>query len=669
MWLTVDYHPASERLLETAFAEPRSLRVQSRHRHDHPIDSTSYMMPAEKTTIHVATDGNDAWSGTRAEPDADGSDGPFATLFRARDEARKRIGEGLQGPLSIQIHDGVYRLWKPLILDGRDGGTEEHEVTWMAAPGARPVISGGRRLRGWEKAEGELWAVELPEVSAGRWSFRNLYVAGRRRSRARAPKEGFYRIVEAGPDGRTSFTFAPQELQSFSRLEDVELVFFHDWSVSRVPIAAVDEESNTVQLRHAVGPDRYEFFHMTHWEEHPRYYVENALELLDQPGEWYLDRRQGRLYYWPLPGEDLERTEVVAPVLERLLQVCGEGPEKPVRNLRFSGLGFAHTDWALPERGYRGGQATMHEAVAPEGYMPRGERFVDAAVLFQGAESCTIERCRFAGLGGSGLWLDVGSHRNRVIGNEIVDVAGNGLLIGETYPTGYFAPLPYLVATKGNVVSNNLIHHCGQVFHGAVGIWAGITEGLVISRNELRDLPYTAISVGWIWGPHLSPCRDNRLEGNYIHHVMQVLSDGGGIYTLGRQPGMVIRRNLVCHLVSSIGKAESNGFFLDQGSSEILVESNVIYDVGQSPIRFNLTGRNLIRKNVLVPPSQREPLGFGRSGKTPGTEVVAEENVVIEDPATWTPPQPAELPAGREASFADGLLGSAAAQWVGGREG
>ena len=175
---------------------------------------------------HVATHENNNWSGTRTAPNADGSDGPFATLFRARDEARKRIAGGLEGGLTIRIHGGVYRLWKSLVLDPRDGGSEAHEVAWIAAPGEKPVISGGRRLNGWKKAQGELWTVDLPEVRAGRWTFRNLYVGGQRRSRARAPNEGFYRIVEAGPDGRTIFTFKAQELKSFSRLENVELSSF-----------------------------------------------------------------------------------------------------------------------------------------------------------------------------------------------------------------------------------------------------------------------------------------------------------------------------------------------------------------------------------------------------------------------------------------------------------
>ena len=154
--------------------------------------------------------------------------------------------------------------------------------------------------------------------------------------------------------------------------------------------------------------------------------------------------------------------------------------------------------------------------------------------------------------------------------------------------------------SRGNRVTNCRLHRCGQFSYGAVGIWIGIAAETTIAHNEISQLPYTGISVGWKWDPSPTGAEKNVIDSNHIHHVMQLLSDGGGVYTLGRQPGSVLRRNHVHDVPVNLGRAESNGFFIDEGSSQFLIEENVIYATARSPIRFHQALQNTLRRNHLA---------------------------------------------------------------------
>jgi concanavalin A-like lectin/glucanase superfamily protein/glycosyl hydrolase family 141/parallel beta helix pectate lyase-like protein len=559
--------------------------------------------------FYVAAGGDDAHPGTARKP--------FATLTRARDAVRSLKKGGLQEDVTVLVRGGTYRLGGPLVFGPEDSGGLKRSITYAAYPGERPVFSGGRRITGWRKGRGKRWTVELPEVKAGEWRFRQLFVNGRRAVRARSPNTGFFHVVKAGPDRRSSFTFRPGDVKPWADLRDVEVVFLHDWCTSRVRIGAVDEKPNTVKLADPIGGLKSRWSFINSFEPHPRYYVENAAELLDAPGEWHLDRRRGVLSYYPRPGEDMTNAEVVAPVLGRLLEVRGDA-KRPVRNLRFRGLTFAHSEWALPKFGYAAAQAAFHEARPAHGKPGPRER-VPTAVEFERTVACRVEGCRFRHLGGSGLSLRRGCHENRVEGNEFFDIAGNGVMVGETGQS------PADMARR-NTVSNNLVHHCGALFYGSVGVWAGITEGTVIAHNEIRDLPYTGVSVGWQWNPKPTPCKGNRVENNHIHHVMQMLSDGGGIYTLGRQPGTVLRGNHIHDIPANAGRAESNGMFIDEGSSQILIESNVIHAVARSSIRFHKATGNRVRNNTLFLAPRRTPFMFNACRKDTMT---FENNVAV----------------------------------------
>ena len=547
--------------------------------------------------VHVAPSGDDAGPGTASKP--------FASIGRAQQALREAKGG------TAVIHAGTYRLAEPLTF-----GPEDATCTYAAAPGQTPVISGGRTIKGWKQGEDGVWRTTIADVKAAQWDFRELFVNGERRTRARAPNDGYFRVVKAGKDNRTSFSFNEGDLTPFANLGDVEVVFLHDWSISRVRIAAVDEAARTVRFTHAIGV-KANHFRINHFEPHPRYFVENARELLDDPGEWYLYRTTGVVSYLPMPGEDLTEAEVVAPAVAPLVIVKGDPANgRLVERLTFRGLTFSHCASLAGQTRYAAGQAGFFEDHKTTGMRLR----MPAAIRFEGAKGCAIEDGRVVHVGGAGIDLEAFCADNRIVGNEIADCGGNGVMVGTTNRADTKS------LARNNLVANNHIHHCGRLYFGCVAVWVGITDGTAVRHNEIAHHPYTGVSVGWMWNTKPTPCANNVVEANHIHHVMQILSDGGGIYTLGRQPGTVLRGNHIHDVPVNAGRAESNGMFIDQGSSLLLIEGNTIHAVARSPIRFHQATTNTVRGNTLTCGKGVPPFRYNR---TDPKSITYEDNTIL----------------------------------------
>jgi hypothetical protein len=263
--------------------------------------------------------------------------------------------------------------------------------------------------------------------------------------------------------------------------------------------------------------------------------------------------------------------------LEQLVIVRG-GADRPVRNLRFEGLTFAHTDWALPEGGFLPDQAGFFDTENARKGLP-----VPAATLdFQYANACVLEGCRFTGLGGHAIRFREGCASNTVARCAMDGVGGNGVSLGL-----FDAGASEADTVRANVVRDCTIRRCGLDYAGCVGIWVGIARDTRIAHNELTDLPYAGVSCGWSWDRRDVGCRNNVIEGNHIHHVGQLLADTGGIYVLGDQPGGVIRGNHIHDIRRFSGLASVNGIFFDNGSRGWRVEDNVIQDIADGAIRHN----------------------------------------------------------------------------------
>lgn len=531
--------------------------------------------------FYVASDGGDQNPGT--------TDQPFATLARAWDAVRELTKGGQKEDITVLIRGGTYWLKEPLVFGPEDSGTEQFAITYAAAPGERPVISGGRAITGWKKGEGDLWTVEIPEVKAGTSYFRQLFVNGKRAMRGRTPNSDanppYWKL--AGVDAN-KLSLPAGSVGDWRNVSDMEIVVIGAWGITRKRVLSVDEKAGTVSWAGSYARVGYNCPEAGRWG-----FLENAPEMLDRPGEWCLDRQTGVLAYRPLPNQDMATAEVVAPVLTRLVEVVGQAQHR-VRNVHFKGLRFAHAEWPLPADGYFGRQTgflytpkkdTEH---ALECFSP------DAAVTFEFASACSLSDGEVAHVGGVGVRLGKGCRDNLIQGNELFDIGSSGLMVGNQQyvmaPGGCPPDAPMEEIARTNRIANNRIHTCGAEDFGAVGIFVGPTDGTVIAHNRVYDLPYDGISVGFHFGSRPSDCRNNRIEFNHIHDVMQRLADGGGIYTLGFQPGTVLKGNLIHDVHRSpyvCVDSPNNGIFLDDGSQGFLLEDNIIYDVGGGPVRHN----------------------------------------------------------------------------------
>ncbi len=527
--------------------------------------------------LFVSVTGDDQQPGTEQQP--------FATVGRAQQEVRRRIAAGLQSPLTVLIRQGSYELSEPLAFAPEDSGTEQFAVTYAAFPGETVVISGGRRIPGWQRGAGEPWMATVPGVSADGGYFRNLYVAGERAVRARWPN------VEVEPNCRqlvaVDFSADPARfvvtveagvLGDWKQTADLEVMIAGNWAINRKRVQQVDAAAAQLTLMppSQQGPS-YIFPSKGRW-----YYLENAGELLDQPGEWYLDRATAQIRYWPRPGQQLPPDAAVAPRLAQLIVVAGQ-PDRPLRNLHFRGLTLAYTDWQLPPEGYMGIQACHYGRSAQPG---RRWNRIGGAVRFSDAVGCSIQQCVLKHLGGSGIELADGCRDCVLRSNHIFDVSANGILIG--------GPNIEDRAPAGCLVRNNHVHACGREFYGAIGIWSGFARRITIAHNLVHDLPYSGISVGWEWNPSPTVVKENLIENNHVYDVMNRLCDGGCLYTLGFQPGTVIRGNHLHDVHRSVFAqgAPNNGMFIDEGSKGYLFQRNVIYNTSAELVRFNQCQRD-----------------------------------------------------------------------------
>jgi hypothetical protein len=312
-------------------------------------------------------------------------------------------------------------------------------------------------------------------------------------------------------------------------------------------------------------------------ETNARYYIENAPDSL-RPGEWRLDRQSGTVTYWPEAGEDMPSAIITAPHLYELVRLEGQG-DRPVRGVVFGGLTFAGTDWPLK------GGSDVDEQAAVE---------IGAAFEAQSAESCVVQHCLFTRLGGYAIDFGRGCRGNKVAGCEMFDLGGGGVRLGET-------DLNSATATPnwGNSVADNHIHHIGLVHAPAVGVFVLLSASNGIAHNEIDHTFYTSISVGWSWGYRDNPCRGNLVEFNHLHDIGQgMLSDMGGVYTLGVQPGTVVRNNLI-HDVAVFGYG-GWGLYTDEGSSDIVLESNVVYRCQSAGFHQHYGQNNLVYNNIFA---------------------------------------------------------------------
>lgn len=567
----------------------------------------SQLVIAGEITLYVSPRGGDAWSGHSLSR-------PFQSVRRAVEEIRglKERGQ-ITDSVIVVLRGGLYRISGPLIFRPQDSGSGENPVTFTAHKNEQPILSGGKVITGWEEGENGVWTVTLPAVRDGQWDFRQLYVNGELRQRARMPNDGFFRVAghpDGGPDIHyhtdvRRFEYAEGDINpNWTNLQDVEVIVYHFWTDSHLPIQSVDPDSNIVTFKHKAG----KVFTDDFTDEGARYIVENVYEGLDEPGEWYLNEQTGVLSYMPMPDEDLQTAEVIAPVLPEFIRFEGEPLKQHyVEHINFQNLTFMYTNWDLPP-----GNSNDRQ----------GSASVPACITMKGARHVSFTNCTVKNIGTFAFELVDGSAYNRFEHNNLSYLGAGGFRVNggddDSHP---------LLRTGYNVISDNHLHHFGEIYPSAVGILLMHTNHNKVVHNRIHHGYYTGISIGWEWGYQRSVATHNRIEYNHIHDIGQgLLSDMGAIYTLGVSPGTTIRNNFI-HDVNSHHYG-GWGIYNDEGSTHILIENNIVYNTKFSGYNIHYGRELIVRNNIFALARLNE---LSRSRVEPHKSVFFERNIVY-----WT---------------------------------
>ena len=523
------------------------------------------------------------------------------TIEQALQQARLTVAQWHGGWGILRLKPGVYRLSQPIVIRPED------ESLSIVATGD-VVISGAMSIKGWRR-QGRLWVADVPEFNGRPAEFRQLWVNGRKAVRARdvADFEQMNRIISVDKQKETIYVPANAVRKLATELKKgngkrAEMVLHEMWCIANLRIKDIQMMGDSAAVTFHNPESHVHFMHP--WpspmvtpdgKHNSAFYLTNTPGMLDEPGEWYLDTDAHRLYYYPLPGENMLTASVEAPMLENLVRVEGT-PDRPVRNVLFQGIAFEHTTWLRPSlKGHAPLQAGMYMTEAykirPQWRRPNGDHGLDnqgwvgrpeAAVYVNGAYGVVFKDCSFSHLGSTALDYHQYTSGGKVENCTFTDIGGTAILAGAFATEAHEAHLPYDPIDRreictGLTIKGNSISDAANEDWGCVGIGAGYVRGIVIEDNEISNVSYTGISLGWGWNQQPCAMADNRVRHNYIHHYARHMYDTAGIYTLGCQPHTFIEENVVDSIYSpGYVHDPEHWFYLytDEGSSGITVRNN-----------------------------------------------------------------------------------------------
>ena len=552
--------------------------------------------------IWISPKGSDFNDGTRQSPKA-----TLTSALRQAREWRRTEDNRIQGGITIYMEGGTYAFYEPVFIRPEDSGTKESPTIIRSVGDEKVILSGGISINGWKK-QGKVWVADVPVFNGRPLDFRQLWVNGKKAVRARDVEdfEKMNRICSV--DEKNEILYVP--VVSIRRLIDnkgnlkakyAEMVLHQMWCVANLRIRSVEVQGDSAAIRFHQPESRIQFEHpwprpmVTTDGHNSAFYLTNARELQDVPGEWYHDIDARKVYYYPREGEKMQEAEVIVPAVETLVRVEGT-LDRPVCHIRFEKITFSYTTWMRPsEKGHVPLQAGMY---LTDGYRidPKMQRnYLNhpldnqgwlgrpaAAVRVVAARQIDFERCQFEHLGSTGLDYEEAVQGGVVRGCLFHDIAGNGLLVGSFSPAAHETHLPYDPADRREVCTQQQINNCyfteiGNEDWGCLAIAAGYVGDVNIEHNEISEVPYSGISLGWGWTQTVNCMRNNRVHANLIHHYAKHMYDVAGIYTLGSQPKSYVTENCV-HSIYKPGYVHdpNHWFYLytDEGSSFITVRDN-----------------------------------------------------------------------------------------------
>jgi uncharacterized protein YjdB len=472
--------------------------------------------------FYVAPSGSD---------NADGSEAtPFATIAKARDAA-KSLGT-LSEDVHIFLRGGTYFLSSPLIFDNSNSGSGGYNIIYEAYPGEEPVISGGYKIAGgWSLFDSQknIFRTYLGTTK----DTRQLYVNGVRATRARSIDGTGWNVISAGDRNSDASYNCPTAVATWANNTAIELAIRSTWSFHRSKLKSVN---GTV----AQG---------TGWliwnGESDILWVENAYELLDSNGEWYLDRSTGYLYYKPRNGENLSKAEVIIGNLETLVQGAG------VNHIQFKGITFSHATWLYANtNGINNGQADV--------YNGSYSTFIYGNINFSNSSYLRFEENTFIHLGSTALRLASGNNIT-VFNNTFRDISASAISVGD----------PRTISlTRYITIDNNDIRDCAVEYKGSIGIFGGSTKNTLITHNEIRNMPKDGIAFGLDAGRDGN--RNLEISYNKVDSVLLLLRDGGGIYIKEKSDGSIVHDNYVSYA------KRAHGLYTDDRNSNSHWYNNVV---------------------------------------------------------------------------------------------
>lgn len=563
---------------------------------------------AKAADIYVSLKGSDRNEGTKAAPVAS-----LLNALRKARELRRLNDPSIKNGINIFIEKGVYYLSESVILRPEDSGTAESPTTITSLNEDQAVLSGGLPVSGWKKAvnnvpglpniaKGKVWVADVSNLGCSVLEFRQLWVDGKKAVRARdwnGAQMG--RILSWNFPAKTcKIPFsAAKDAAGLAHIKGIEMVIQQWWAIANLRVKSIQVNGAEAELSFMEPESRVQSEHpwpapwiSTKTGNSP-YYLTNAIQFLDEPGEWYEDLKNGKVYYWPRAAENMNAAKVVVPNLETLVRIEGT-IDNPVAYVSFKGISFQHAGWLRPSRfGHVPHQAGMYMLDAYKLKIPgtpdkkglENQAWVGrpaAAVEVSYAHHTGFEGCRFEHHASTGLDYKRGTHDNEIKGNLFKDIGGSGILVGVFSDEATEVHLPYNPTDQREIctnesITNNLITDATNEDWGCVGIGAGYVRGINIAHNEISDVAYSGISMGWGWTKSNNAMRDNTIHANKIHHYGKYLYDVAGIYTLSAQPGSLISNNYI----DSIYKAPyphdpEHWFYLytDEGSSYFTVKNN-----------------------------------------------------------------------------------------------
>ncbi|MGF2412455.1 L-rhamnose mutarotase [Ferruginibacter sp.] len=561
--------------------------------------------PAWAVDIFVATNGSDLNDGSKEKPLA-----TVAAALRKARNLRRLNDESIKNGIHIILRGGNYQVLETIVIKPEDGGTRESVTYIEAAENEQPVLSGGVPISNWKKMtaavnglqkniQSKIWVADVPLVNGGLFNFRQLWVDDTKATRAKSANgETMHRILNWNKQEAACVIPTPA-FQNLDKTKGVELFIHQWWEIANLRIKKMQVMGDSTKLFFEQPESKIQ-------NEHPwpapwlsaatgnsAFYLTNAIQFLDEPGEWYLDAANKKLYYWPRVGENLATAKVLAPFTETLISVQGT-IDAPVTNLVIEGISFQHTGWLRPsQQGHVPHQIGLYMTEAyrlkPAGTIAKpgldNQAWIGrqaAAVELSYALRTRVKDCSFKHLAATGIDLKKGVKDNMTKRNLFSDIGGTAILAGNYGDEGREIHLPFNPKDEREkcdviLIENNFITNATNEDWGAVGIGCGFVNRTIIRHNEIENVSYSGISVGWGWTPEPNMMKDNRIVANKIHHYGKWNYDCSGIYTLSAQPNSIIEDNYIDSIYKSpIAHLPSHWFYIytDEGSSHFTVRNN-----------------------------------------------------------------------------------------------